>query len=97
MIKLSDTAKEKLKVKVRELMITTMDYCAESIETQNKSIEIFTIISEDINRALKQNEIEIIKLWAEAMIKELIYCYTKEDKEKAYSFYFNIIGGIIYG
>jgi len=97
MIKLSDTAKENLKAKFRELMITTMDYCVQSTETQNKSIEIFTVISEDIGRELKQNEVEIIKLWAEAMIKELVYCYTKEDKEKAYNFYFNIMEGVLYG
>jgi len=96
-IKLSDTTKEKLKVKFRELMIITMDYCVESIETQNKSIEVFEIIAEDIKRELKLNEIEIIKLWAEAMIKELVYCYTKEDKEKAYNFYFNIMEGVLYG
>jgi hypothetical protein len=68
MIKLSDSCKEKLKVKVRELMITTMDFCVESVETQNKSIEVFTIIAEDIGRALDMKEIDIIKLWAERWI-----------------------------
>jgi len=97
MIKLSDSCKEKLKVKVRELMITTMDFCVESVETQNKSIEVFTIIAEDIGRALNTKEVDIIRLWAEPMIKELSYCYNQKDKDNAYNFYFNIIEGVIHG
>jgi hypothetical protein len=50
-----------------------------------------------MGRALDMKEIDIIKLWAEPMVKELSYCYNQKDKDNAYNFYFNIIEGVIHG
>jgi hypothetical protein len=97
MTKLSGTAKENLKVKFRELMITTMDYCIESAETQNKSIEVFSIIANDIKRELKQDEIEKINDIFAHYTKSLVCPYNTLDKELTYGNIFNYMEEIING
>ncbi len=95
MIKLSNTAKEKLKIAFRDLMITTMDYCIESKETQNKSIEVFSIIANDIKRELKQDEIEKISKQYIDMAINLVAPNSELSKKINYDMFFSFIEGVI--
>ena len=69
MIKLSDTAKEKLKVKFKELINTTFDNAVYTPVSDLKAKDFFNIIEIDIGRPLTENErIKIFSIYPEAII-----------------------------
>ncbi len=95
MVTLSETCKIQLKNKFKELMITTMEYCIASQETQQKAAELFGMIGQDIGRQLTENEISKINEAYAAYAQSLVCPHDPLNKELNYNNIFNYIEKVI--